>query len=309
MRFRSNVPVLVAIVVAALLALAALGACSQQPAVEEVTVPSVITMDKAAAEAALATIGFTSQVTTETTTAPVGQVVNQTPAANTKAAKGTAIALIVSAGPPAPPQATVPDVVGLKSVDARKKIKEYGLTYFVEHQVSSKVAAGTVMSQAIPPGKSVPKGTQVKLEVSSGPATIEVPNVVGLSESAAKAKITSKGFKVKTASVHSSGTPKGLVMDQSPNAGEDHTKGSTVHITVSLGPKAGPTATVPQVVGTVEAAGAEELRMLGFIPIVQTRADPTAQSGEILDQSPEAGTVLPKGSNVTIIVATPGLYQ
>jgi PASTA domain len=66
---------------------------------------------------------------------------------------------------------------------------------------------------------------------------VSVPNVVGQTQSAASAAITSAGLVVGTVNVQSSSTvPAGVVIAENPAAGAQASTGSTVNLTVSSGP-------------------------------------------------------------------------
>ena len=68
------------------------------------TVPDVVGLSEAAADTALIAAGFvTGTITTATSpTVPAGTVISQSPAAGASAALGSAVALVVSTGPPPP---------------------------------------------------------------------------------------------------------------------------------------------------------------------------------------------------------------
>jgi membrane peptidoglycan carboxypeptidase len=69
----------------------------------------------------------------------------------------------------------------------------------------------------------------------SGEDRVEVPNVVGLSASAARARLAAAGFGVSTGSSVSSGYPRGTVVSTSPGAGARVQPGTTVTIHLSRG--------------------------------------------------------------------------
>ena len=70
-------------------------------------------------------------------------------------------------------------------------------------------------------------GSAVKLVVSSGPGQVAVPNVVGETQAAATAAITSAGLVLGTVTTQSSSTvPSGSVISQSPAAGTQVNAGS-----------------------------------------------------------------------------------
>lgn len=70
--------------------------------------------------------------------------------------------------------------------------------------------------------------------------TATVPNLVGLTESAAQIALADAGLTVGTVSdVYSATVPEGVVISQNPTAGATMVQGATVNIVVSLGPDPG----------------------------------------------------------------------
>jgi serine/threonine-protein kinase len=80
-------------------------------------------------------------------------------------------------------------------------------------------------------GQQVPRGTPVTISIAEGPQ--QVPNVVGLMQDAAIAKLKAAGFNPQVTPDNNSTEPKGTVTGQTPDAGQPLQQGSTVYITVS----------------------------------------------------------------------------
>ncbi|MGH8970103.1 MAG: PASTA domain-containing protein, partial [Actinomycetes bacterium] len=154
-----------------------------------------------------------------------GRVISADPAAGTKLKRDSAVNLVVSKG--IEPVA-VPDVVGDEVDDARAEIGEAQLGVSVSERFDEKVEAGLVISQS-PRGGTAPKGSEVKLVVSKGPPLVEVPEVVGRPLAEATTILQSAGFQVRP--INLPGGPD-QVLDQSPNGGERHPKGTTVTLSV-----------------------------------------------------------------------------
>ena len=88
-------------------------------------------------------------------------------------------------------------------------------------------------------GEQLNQGSVVYITVSSGPEIVyvEVPNLVGLSEDAARAKIESTRLSLGSTQYVASDYETGTVIGQEPAAfasAEEHTK---VYIQVSSGPQ------------------------------------------------------------------------
>jgi len=79
----------------------------------------------------------------------------------------------------------------------------------------------------------------VNLVISTGPAQVSVPNVVGDTRAAASTAITAVGLVVGTVTTAASSTvPSGEVISQSPTAGTSVTSGSAVNLVIATGPAA-----------------------------------------------------------------------
>lgn len=137
--------------------------------------------------------------------------------------------------------------------------------------------------------------------ITAGP--VEVPNVVGMTETAAKTALTNAGFKVVVTTENSETVTAGLVISSDPEGGTTATYGSDVTIVVSSGPVV-VNPTVPNVVGMLENDAKAELTALGYKVEVITASSDTVESGKVISSNPIAGTELAVGSTVTITVST-----
>jgi serine/threonine-protein kinase len=127
-------------------------------------------------------------------------------------------------------------------------------------------------------------------------APVAVPPVAGIKESLAVDKIREAGLVPQVARDFSDEVQKGVVIDQSPAAGERVAKHSNVDITVSKGKE---TVTVPSVIGKNRDDAISTLVNAGLDP----RAFPVASNkpvDTVTGQDPPAGKVVEKGSRVRI---------
>jgi PKD repeat protein len=133
------------------------------------------------------------------------------------------------------PLVTVPNVVGMTQATAQTATTTATLTVGVITQASSAtVLSGSVISQKPLAGVSVAPGTAVDLVVSTGPVMLNVPDVVGQTQSAAQIAITGAGLTVGTVTTASSLTvPAGNVISQNPLAGSLLAQGSPVSLVIS----------------------------------------------------------------------------
>jgi eukaryotic-like serine/threonine-protein kinase len=135
---------------------------SKGPAQKQV--PNVVGKSEQDAEQALSQAGFNvGKITTDSTsTQPQGTVIHQSPGGGSQAKPGTSVNLTVSGG-----GVTVPSVVGESQGQAIGELSQAGLTYTVVTVADrSGVAPGTVVDQNPAAGATVPRQTQVTLQVT-----------------------------------------------------------------------------------------------------------------------------------------------
>ena len=134
------------------------------------------------------------------------------------------------------------------------------------------------------------------------PPGTRVPNVVGLAQRVAVARLQSAGFRVDSYPVPSA-RPRGTVIAQGPPGGARAAPQSVVRIDVSLGSGRRTLRTVPDVVGMTEAQAKQVLVRVGFtVRSVDQAAADRSEKDVVLDQRPAAGGSRPVASQVIIVV-------
>ncbi|WP_455366909.1 PASTA domain-containing protein, partial [Kaarinaea lacus] len=206
---------------------------SSGPAPVVITVPNVEGLSQAAAESAITSAGLTvgTITTANSSTVAAGNVISQTPAGGTSISEGSSVDLVVSSGPVI---VTVPSVIGLSQASAQSTITSAGLTIGNITTASSEtVAAGNVISQSPTGGSSVEEGSSVDLVVSTGPALVTVPDVVGSSYSTAVTAIENAGLVVGSVSTVTTRRSCGRVRSQTPSGGANVAPGTAVDLVVT----------------------------------------------------------------------------
>jgi beta-lactam-binding protein with PASTA domain len=268
-----------------------------------VMVPDLIGLDRAEAEGAIIAAGLVVGSVGETTSesSPPGTVILQDPDPGASVAPGSAVSLVVSLGPVA---TLVPSLTGLEQADAESLILAAGLAIGpIEYLNSSSVPAGFVISQSPPAGTAVAPGTSVALVVSAGIPTVSVPDVVGLSQTAAESQLSQVGLLVGLVDfAHSDTMPQGHVISQDPPAGTDAESGTAVALLVSSGP---PAVNVPDVVGQVQADAESHIVAAGLMAgPVSEQASGTVPVGHVISQNPPAGATVTPGTSVALVIST-----
>jgi serine/threonine-protein kinase len=200
----------------------------------QATVPNVEGLRQEDAQAALVREGFKVTVRQEASQdVDEGVVIRQEPGANTRADRNSTVTITVSTGPE---QVTVPDLQQKSLDEAERLLQQNDLVVgSITQQPNSSFAEGTVLRQSPGPTAKVDAGTRVDLTVAAAPANVQVPNVIGNTADAAQQKLEALGFTV-TSDEAESNAPAGNVIAQNPNPGTQVAPGSTINITVSLGP-------------------------------------------------------------------------
>jgi beta-lactam-binding protein with PASTA domain len=202
---------------------------------ERVAVPEVEGATVAEATATLRDVGLRVEVRRVVSTEPEGTVIVQTPASGEEVDRETVVVLDVakSAPPPPPETVEVPDLVGLTSSEARSRLSELGLRW-TQRPFESSRPQGTVLRQSPGAGAELREGGRVTLTVSTGPAKLDVPDVVGLDEVSARAELRAAGFQVTVVDEPTfEPADDGIVLRQSPRAGARRPEGSVVTITIA----------------------------------------------------------------------------
>lgn len=186
------------------------------------TMPKVAGMNAAAALASLRRLQLAPLSFTVFSDAPRGTVVSSYPAAGV-AVRYDGQARIDVSGGPAPhgvAPAVVPDVHGVGSDTAQRRLRDLWLTPNVFY-VRSSESVGSVVRQTVAPGTRVRLGTLVGLALSlgrHGTAATPVPYVVGRSSAAAVGLLSSTGFHVRVVTQRSP-APAGSAIDEQPMGG------------------------------------------------------------------------------------------
>lgn len=262
----------------------------------KVVVPDVTGVTTTQAESTLSSAGLKLVVAGQapSPTLASGLVVSENPAAGSRVRRGSQVGVVVSTGKPT---ATVPAVTGTTLEAASSAIANAQLVVgSVTNQSSSTFPANTVISQSPAAGSQLTAGDKVDLVVSAGQAKVTVPDVRGMSQANATAKLQGLGFVVDVGTTYSS-QPSGIVITQGPVAGSLATKGSTVTISVSKG---NAPIKVPDLIGAQEADAKTTLQNLGLVPVSIPTSGTAAQVGTVISQTPDAGTSVAVGSRVDI---------
>lgn len=178
---------------------------------------------------------------------PAGTILEQDPAGGSQVLEGSTVNVIVAGDQNVDysddnkdseaEKVVVPSVKGYLEKDAVNALNNAGLKVVKNYEYSDSVDAGKVISQTPAGGSSVDSGTTVTIVVSQGQKSVNVPSVLGDTKDAASGKLTGEGLKVAVKEAYSDSVAAGKVISQSIASGKTVPAGTTVTITVSLGPE------------------------------------------------------------------------
>lgn len=130
----------------------------------------------------------------------------------------------------------VPNVTGKQMALARQILESGNLRVNIAETYDSNVPAGQVVSQDPDAGRSVKNQRLVTIYVSKGGETIDMPDLVGLTRTAATERLNKIGLKIgniyeKDSYEH----PANLILSHDPAAGTKINRGQVVDLVVSKG--------------------------------------------------------------------------
>ena len=193
----------------------------------------------------------------------------------------------------------VPKVTGVSTATALADLRDVGLTPGTSTTVlSNSVAKGLVIKTIPANGSRIARGGKVSLVVSAGPHMIGMPQVTGLTLTAAQAAIKHAGLvpgKVKT--VTSATIAAGIVISTDPAAGTSWPQPKPVSIVLSAGPP------LPSFIGQDKSVAEQWAAANG----VKLNEVPAAHSDQpvnmVVKQSAPPGSAFTNGEVITITIS------
>ncbi len=204
----------------------------------------------------------------------------------------------------------VPDVTGKQMTLAKQILEDKRLRVKVDEEFSAEVPAGMVISQDPEGGAKVKEERTITIKVSKGGENIEMPDVRGLKQADAVAKIEKMGLKVGRISERTSDEEEaGVVIASDPRAGTRVTKGESVDLVISKGQRKEKKASVPDVTGLPLESARKTLTSAGFkIGSVEKKASKQA-AGTVISQSPGGSAEALAGESIHLVVAETGKVE
>ncbi|MGO1509925.1 MAG: Stk1 family PASTA domain-containing Ser/Thr kinase [Actinomycetaceae bacterium] len=206
------------------------------PSVTMVDVPALDGLDEQEVSAALDEEGLTPNFLDPESSDEVeeGLFVRSEPAPGTPVETGSAVDVVLSAGPS---EVTVPDLEGLDRTEIIAALEEIDLeAKFVEPESSDTVEVGLFVSSSPAPGETAEPGSTVEVTLSDGVGEAIVPDVAGRSQEEARSLLEEAGLEagnIRTVDEPGAGADQALRTD--PASGREVPRGTEVTIFLASG--------------------------------------------------------------------------
>jgi eukaryotic-like serine/threonine-protein kinase len=261
-----------------------------------VAVPNVVGQPADQAQQTLEAAGFRVTRTTETSERPVDEVIDQDPRADEQAEEGSEVTVTVSGGPET---AKVPDVTGRTLDEASQALIDAGFVPSQKAEENADVEDGLVIRTDPAANAEAALNSTVTIFYSSGPNTIQIPDVRGQSVNDARNTLTGAGFtNIQERQEASNDVEEGQVIGTEPGAGQQAPANATITLVVSSGQGQ---VGVPDVVGRTEDNARALLQGFDVQTTDENTNDPN-QDGRVLSQNPPANSQVDQGSTVTLVI-------
>jgi beta-lactam-binding protein with PASTA domain len=232
--------------------------------------------------------------------APASTVLEQAPAAGSRAERGAAINVVIAV--PLRRVARVPELLGVPFEKARLIAADAGLGIEVTATRPADIERDVVLEQVPRAGEEVEVGTVLRVVLSIQSDAVEVPDVRGRRADEAAAFLKELGLRLEVVDRRQSAQPDGTILDQVPVAGSRMPAGAVVTVVVSVMRM----TVVPRLVGAQILVARNLIANAGLGLAVDQRIEPGRPVGTVLDQSPGPGVSVPVGTVVRLVVATSG---
>ncbi|MFW6599025.1 Stk1 family PASTA domain-containing Ser/Thr kinase [Propionibacteriaceae bacterium Y2011] len=171
--------------------------------------------------------------------------------------------------------------------------------------VLAAIAAGLAVYFLNTPPPTSPPPTPTPSSASPQVQMVEVPSVIGQTETQATNSLEGVGLEVKVEKVAGpSDSSVGQVTEQNPPAQQQVEVGTEVTITINVGPSQ---VTVPDVQGKSASEATEALKSAGFTNIkteYATSEEPGSKKDSVVGVSPSEGSEQNPDTEITLTLAT-----
>ena len=226
---------------------------------------------------------------------PKGTVISTDPISGENVRKGNSVILVVSKGKE---RYVIPsDLAGKDPADATAELEALTLVVDGTKEVYDEVIpVGKVVGTDPEGGTSVKRETPVTIQISKGPAPVEIPKIIGTLLEETTKTLAELGLEVQVSEEKFDDSVAGTILLSDPIPGTTVPKGTVVKVVISKGPVL---VEVPNVVGMDLDKATAALEAAGFEVKVKNKLS-VAILDRVYSQNPASGTMAPKGSVITV---------
>lgn len=194
------------------------------------------------------------------------------------------------------------DLIGQTQTEAETWLTEQGLVAEINEQFSEEIDADLVISQEPVAGRLVKEGSTVTLFVSTGEEPEPFGDYVGRSYSQVERLLLNRGYQDVQRIDSYSDEPIGtIIAHESPLADEPVRPGETVVVfEVSAGERM---VTLDDLAGMDEFSARDYLTDQNLVAKVSETYSSEIEEGDVISQSPEAGTEVAEDSVVELVIS------
>ncbi len=235
---------------------------------------------------------------------PAGEIIGQTPVADTQVKTGTEVKLVISSGPMTDEML---DLVGKSKDNAKElldELKNLSLTVMFDEEFNTEIEAGNVCRTEPGVGATLTKGQTVTLWISKGPRTAEMVNLTNKTKADAQVMLDNMegmNLKVRFEEESSEEIEEGKVIRTEPAEGETVEEGAEVVVFISSGSAIVKT-TVPTVLGMDISKAISILKDYNLKYDYEV-VESDKPKDQVLTQDIEKGTEVPEGTVIHMTIS------
>ena len=195
----------------------------------------------------------------------------------------------------------IPTVKDQPSADAIATLQNKGFKVRTLQKPNSTVPPDHVIDTDPRAGEAAEQGSEVTINVSTGPEQREIPDVANLTYAEAERRLTAAGFgKLRQIPTPSTPEQKDRVVGTNPPANQTAPVTFEISVLVGSGPQS---FDVPDVTGQSEDQARATLTAVGFTNIISSPTDSLRAPGSVLGTNPPAGQSAPKDAVIQLQVS------
>ncbi len=197
-------------------------------------------------------------------------------------------------------------ITGSSLDEIKAQAAEQGLTVVLTEQYQDGTEAGDILSQSPAADQTMSPGDELTIVVSLGPELRVVPEIVGKTVDDARLAVTNAKLVVGKVEERADEDVAAGVVLEATIAGQpavvqsEFITGTTVDLIASSGPAP---RVVPSLVGLTADGAAAAMGGTGLNLISSEDFSTTVVEGEIISMSPDAGTSVARGTDVTVVIS------